>query len=350
MSAAQKREKLFLISHPMGDRFIPSSSSALVYKSNNDYDAKRRNNCTQLSCDTEMAIQFNPLFVATGRFTSQRGQNEASLNTTESIAEPFLPSKEERKTQDPIANALGYRNKSKVFNYQSPTKDKGRSRSASNSSSFSSNSDSNSRLIEIAGPLLSSASSKEVMKYLAQDKEPKDVSTNKNSKPPRLIVANSILQAPGLRNDFYSNLVSWSKKTNKIAVGLGAHVYSWGIDNDVEAIEYNYYDIVTAVAHSNDKFLVIATSHGRILLVDHLENQLLASYTNENKCVYCFAWFTPSRFFLAGDEFGDISIFEIVIDEIGASLTLRSSFKCHEQQVCGKYEIMKFSFYAKMAY
>lgn len=39
-----------------------------------------------------------------------------------------------------------------------------------------------------------------------------------------------VLDAPGLQDDFYLNLVDWSS-TNVLAVGLQCAVYIWNADN-----------------------------------------------------------------------------------------------------------------------
>jgi len=39
-----------------------------------------------------------------------------------------------------------------------------------------------------------------------------------------------VLDAPSLQDDFYLNLIDWSKN-NQIAVGLGSCIYLWNAEN-----------------------------------------------------------------------------------------------------------------------
>ncbi|OMO52321.1 hypothetical protein COLO4_37293 [Corchorus olitorius] len=41
-----------------------------------------------------------------------------------------------------------------------------------------------------------------------------------------------ILDAPGLKNDYYVNIMSWGTKNNILAVALGKEVYLWNSKNE----------------------------------------------------------------------------------------------------------------------
>ncbi|CAR21871.1 Ama1p [Lachancea thermotolerans CBS 6340] len=88
-----------------------------------------------------------------------------------------------------------------------------------------------------------------------------------------------VLDAPSLRNDFYSNLVSWSPKTGNIAVGLGCAVYLWSDTRGaVNVLHYSYLqlrnDFVTCVSFSPfERYLLVGTKQGRLLLYDQVEDE-----------------------------------------------------------------------------
>lgn len=209
--------------------------------------------------------------------------------------------------QDEIADALGYTQKS------------------------NSNSPQSSR-IEIASLLLSSTSPKKLASLLANEV----FAPKTRPKRAEVIMAEKILQAPGLRNDFYSNLVSWSRKSNKIAVGLGCQVYIWGIDNVVVPINFSQYDTVTAVSCHTSDYLLVATTNGTLLLVNMRENRVRHVMRNNGVCIYCFAWYSNLLFY-AGDDSGQVTMFEIV----DSRLVVRRMFKSQQQQICGMFPLLR---------
>ncbi|KAI5952545.1 hypothetical protein KGF54_003412 [Candida jiufengensis] len=123
----------------------------------------------------------------------------------------------------------------------------------------------------------------------------------------KTILASDILQAPGLRNDYYSNLISWSHKTNRVVVGLGSKIYLWGSEGNVNQVNYDNEELITAVSCSFEHWILAATANGKILLIDQREdfNNVVTEFKLEDgKCVFCFAWFNDSHHFLAGDDTG----------------------------------------------
>lgn len=68
-----------------------------------------------------------------------------------------------------------------------------------------------------------------------------------------------ILDAPGLKNDFYSNLVSWSPVTGQVVVGLMCEVYAWAED-------------------SGAKLLRIPSEHGEVACVSFAPSYTAADY------------------------------------------------------------------------
>ncbi|ABN65473.2 predicted protein, partial [Scheffersomyces stipitis CBS 6054] len=217
--------------------------------------------------------------------------------------------------QEWIADALGFSNESKIPQGQKQNAERGKNHGS----------------IEIAGPLLSTSTSKEVIQLLASSKLEQEAP---RTRPATILTAKDILQAPGLRNDFYLNLVSWSKMTNKVLVGLGSHSYLWGVDNKVEEVNCISKETITAVSCSDSELAIIATYGGHIYLVDIEHNTLRSTYYNNGKCMFCFAWVPNSQMFLAGDEDGEVYSFEIDKNMFYA-LSLKNKVKCNSQQICG---------------
>lgn len=158
----------------------------------------------------------------------------------------------------------------------------------------------------------------------------------------KTILANDILQAPGLRNDYYSNLVSWSSRTNRIIVGLGSRVYIWGGDDYIKLVDYDNDELITAISCSPSGVLVlVAFANGKLVVIDQNEdtNEVLCEYhMNNGHCIFCLTWFNDEQLFLAGDDSGKVYTFEIIVDPFGnMEIDEFNNFQCHQQQICGMY-------------
>ncbi|KAK6463071.1 WD40-repeat-containing domain protein [Scheffersomyces coipomensis] len=303
----------------LGNRFIPSSNSSSAYR-NSDGESSRtvspvQNDAANISIRDDSFFSFNNSYIA-NELISPSNDSSASNSPKSNNLSPS------NSFQESIADALGFNSNGKVFQFEPSPKSKSPPRNKSKSKSN--------------GPgqqQQPNTPSKNEMKLIAHAK-PKFKRSSK-VKLSKVTVATDILQAPGLRNDFYSNLVSWSKKTNKIAVGLGVNSYLWGIDNHVEQIHLDALSLVTAVSCSRDDYIVIANSRGMISLIEQPKNIVLAVYTLQNKCVFCFEWFSKSNRFIAGNEVGEVHIFEIVYGQTRYELVEVACFKSHQQQICG---------------
>ena len=169
----------------------------------------------------------------------------------------------------------------------------------------------------------------------------------------KTILAKDILQAPGLRNDYYSNLVSWSSCTNRIIVGLGSRVYIWGGDDYIKLVDYDNDELITAISCSPSGVLVlVAFANGKLAVIDQNEdtNEVLCEYhMNNGHCIFCLTWFNDEQLFLAGDDSGKVYTFEIIVDPFGnMEIDEFNNFQCHQQQICGMYYFTFNSFLKKM--
>ena len=173
-----------------------------------------------------------------------------------------------------------------------------------------------------------------------------------------------ILDAPSLRNDFYTNLIAWSKWSNKVIVGLGSSVYIWSEeDGTIPILKHNYLaerkDFITCVTfspHTDD--IVIGTKLGFILVfanedcTKYYKNN--KNYTNLNptdeiqkessKGIACIEWFkTSTEMFIIGGESGEVSIAKIGKGSgYRSRADIISSFQAHSQQICGMSNLFCF--------
>lgn len=196
-----------------------------------------------------------------------------------------------------------------------------------------------------------------------------------------------ILDAPCLRNDFYSNLISWSNfnsvttsfiqrdnlefiddnnnstsinNHSNIIVGLNRSVYLWSQNLGAVTILNNNYlsnmnDYITCVSTVlNNSILLIGTKMGKLLLFDQkkiVANKPLFKFSLFSKrSITCISWFknTNNSFgdrsykdknfnpnlFMCGDEIGNISIFKLFNNKV----FLLHCFHSQEQQICGKFK------------
>ncbi|CEP63129.1 Ama1p LALA0_S07e03026g [Lachancea lanzarotensis] len=184
-------------------------------------------------------------------------------------------------------------------------------------------------------PLLSVLAPNQVLSYLVAQSFSKSLKTRslvpiapRPKKKPKSHVPYRVLDAPSLRNDFYCNLVSWSKKTDNIAVGLGCAVYLWSNTRGAaNVLHYSYLqsreDYVTCVSFSPfDQHLAVGTKQGRILIFDQLEEEESGLEADKPKWVgadssisgiCCVEWIyrDGSTFLLLGQENGAVHVVEL---------------------------------------
>ncbi|ODV86439.1 hypothetical protein CANARDRAFT_197082 [[Candida] arabinofermentans NRRL YB-2248] len=151
-------------------------------------------------------------------------------------------------------------------------------------------------------------------------------------------VSFKVLDAPGLRNDFYANVVSYGKKHSIIAVGLGGIVYTWSNSTGTVPLQPVDNEIISCVSYSHDDILAVGTKRGRIIIYEYDSRFInTTAIMKSNTGVCCIVWIKGTNCFFAGDDFGDVTVYELVKDSNSDSfnLTIRCIFKCNEQQVCG---------------
>ncbi len=82
-------------------------------------------------------------------------------------------------------------------------------------------------------------------------------------------IPHKILDAPGLEDDYYLNLMDWSSK-DQLAIGLGPLVYLWGAKNSqvTKLIEYEQDKICSVSWASEGSQLAVGNTSGEIELFD----------------------------------------------------------------------------------
>lgn len=167
-----------------------------------------------------------------------------------------------------------------------------------------------------------------------------------------------VLDAPCLRNDFYSNLIAWSHTTGYILVGLGCSVYLWSTDlGAIQILKHDFLNIrndrVTCVSFApkgSNKF-VVGTKNGWIYLFDqtHFKSEntrrvnddiILDEFHSVSvKGISCIEWLktddSTKLGFIFGEENGYVNLMHINENIIGVKFNLISRFRAQSQQVCG---------------
>ncbi|KAI5950611.1 hypothetical protein CANMA_005271 [Candida margitis] len=296
-----------------GDRFIPTSSSVSAYKVWLDAEPKSpssHNNTNEMSFSFRddsfitTAIQSPTNLSSSPRSATSSSSADSSSHPRSTLVPP------NDLHQEVVAEALNFNYCSKVLKFNNAyTHQPVRHLNMQNSDSIE-------RIINRSTTIRQKTKVKSIM-------------------------ASDILQAPGLRNDYYSNLISWSPKTNRVIVGLGSRMYLWGADSHVVQINYENDDLITAVSCSQQFWILVATANGKILLIDQREdvNGVVGEFNvPENKCIFCFTWFNDSEHFLSGDDSGEVYIMQIK-QSFNLELEIVKTFRAHQQQICGKHGI-----------
>eukprot|EP01017_Pseudomicrothorax_dubius_P017495 TRINITY_DN19701_c0_g1_i1.p1 TRINITY_DN19701_c0_g1~~TRINITY_DN19701_c0_g1_i1.p1 ORF type:complete len:466 (+),score=39.87 TRINITY_DN19701_c0_g1_i1:122-1519(+) len=141
-----------------------------------------------------------------------------------------------------------------------------------------------------------------------------------------------VLDAPGLIDDFYLNLLDWSNQNN-IAVALDQNVYVWNAANNKAKTIFAAEDdaAVTSLRWSQrNSLLAIGLSDGSLSLWDAGKDQMVSVFNNLHfDRVGAIAW-ASSNVLFTGSR--DTKITELDIRVPGACV---AAFCGHSQEVCG---------------
>ena len=159
-----------------------------------------------------------------------------------------------------------------------------------------------------------------------------------------------VLDAPGLRNDFYSNLVCWSNKSDIIAAGLGSTVYCWSEKRGTIPLQHIGSQIISALCFSSDDFLAVGTKVSDVFIYKPDTATVIAKYSMKNDSSICsMKWIPNTHFFFIGNDVGQVTLFKLSsredlkykgpsktkITKIVYSIKPKVTFQCDQQQICG---------------
>ncbi|SCU99359.1 LADA_0H19240g1_1 [Lachancea dasiensis] len=318
------------------DRFIPQMASGAAFRSaqrlktadleDRELSPDVTDSPTHLSMpaffwDLGSTLHYHSIDAASGTSTDSKHERQA-LNSFQKLYRQF------------VADALGFHYEDRVFQFSAAesTGDSGLTLAALKSSILYTPNNST------VDPLLSVLSPRQALSYLVSQTFSKSlrtrslVPTSPRAKTRlRSHVPYRVLDAPSLRNDFYSNLISWSKVTGNIMVGLGCAVYLWSDKHGaVNVLEYSYLqsreDYVTCVSFSPfDRHLVVGTKQGRIMLFDQIDGEEDSLTDNKPLCVgndrsisgvCCLEWIERDgrRYVVVGQENGYVHIVELMLN------------------------------------
>lgn len=165
-----------------------------------------------------------------------------------------------------------------------------------------------------------------------------------------------VLDAPGLRDDYYCSLIAYSARTHSLAVGLHSDVYTW--QESVGAHPFKQWSSahVTCLAFSSfaggNNILAIGRINGLLTLWDPGERAPRIEQPH-NASIACLAWkpvISPPPIaaqaaqaagyvedLLVGDELGNICLYAVMWGSAvqPASMGLLRRVVVHTQQICG---------------
>ncbi|KAL7330182.1 WD repeat-containing protein slp1 [Mucor circinelloides] len=138
-----------------------------------------------------------------------------------------------------------------------------------------------------------------------------------------------ILDAPYMDDDYYLNVLDWSKM-NVVAVGLGKAIYLWNADNGtIQALNYNYDDQVASVNWSGDgSYLAVGTAGGDTQIWDVQSNTKLRTMHGQNCRIGVLSW--DKHLVSSGGRDGSIFHHDVRM----AKHTVRELYG-HSDEVCG---------------
>lgn len=142
-----------------------------------------------------------------------------------------------------------------------------------------------------------------------------------------------ILDAPDIVDDYYLNLISWSKD-NILAVALARSVYLWnattGEINHLITVQGD--DYITSVSWCSEpghtKYISVGTNSNEVHLFDGQALRKVRTMTGATGRIASLSW--SHHFISAGDRDG-----VIINHDVRADSHIVSKYKGHTQEVCG---------------
>ena len=139
-----------------------------------------------------------------------------------------------------------------------------------------------------------------------------------------------VLDAPFLQDDYYLNIVDWSRENN-LAVGLGNAVYMWNFhSNEVTKITHlDHYNLVTSVTWDKaDGKLAVGTLHGKVQYWDAEKGKKIGEGNDHFERVGAVSMMAKQLITGSRDR-------SILLYDLRRGFSPISSYSHHKQEICG---------------
>ncbi|KAI0010054.1 WD40 repeat-like protein [Xylariaceae sp. FL0662B] len=156
-----------------------------------------------------------------------------------------------------------------------------------------------------------------------------------------------VLDAPGLRDDFYCSIMAYSRSRNTLAVGLGNLLYGWSESSGVTLLNAGRKDgsWLTSVAFSSDEggkcILAFGRSNGALSLMSLFDSLLPRFDAQQPAPVACLSWrpTVTTRPSANPNNPGVLvkteDLLEVARGNWPGAMTLIARIRVHTQQICG---------------
>ena len=135
-----------------------------------------------------------------------------------------------------------------------------------------------------------------------------------------------ILDAPGMLDDYYLNLLDWSSR-NTVTIGLNESAYAYNPETKkVFELVYLQEHYVSSVS-SNGAIVAVGTSSGALHLMDHAVQKKIAEISVDKVRIPSLAW--NNNVISAGLRNGAVKNFDVRSKELVQTL------RAHSMEVCG---------------
>ncbi|KAK7344768.1 hypothetical protein VNO77_14800 [Canavalia gladiata] len=139
-----------------------------------------------------------------------------------------------------------------------------------------------------------------------------------------------VLDAPNIRNDFYTNIIDWGKN-NMLAVALGSEMFLWNSQNSnvFKLFKGTENDFPASVAWSEEaKFLAIGFKHSKLQLWDAETSKPIRILKGHHQRIATTAWNGHILTSGSHDKY-------IINHDVRARRHVISRIKKHRAEVCG---------------
>lgn len=169
------------------------------------------------------------------------------------------------------------------------------------------------------------------------EKDNKGKLNEKKNRSPENLLPFRILDAPELRDDFYTSLLSWSPKGD-LAIGLAENIYLWSKElGPTRVLEESIYDVSSVAYSYNGDILAVGRVDGTLQFWRDNERVPRISIHHPGD-IGVLAWkpVLETNRLLVGKGNGNIFVYDIIWSESTSKAVLVATItNAHDEQVCG---------------